>query len=92
MSILRVEGRVCAPVGAELAQLVQTLLRGGERRIVLDLAAVPDLDAAGAGELVSMFNMAAAAHAAFHVSHPSKRVRKLLDRARLLELLTDPMT
>jgi len=52
-SILQVEGGLRTPVGPELSRRISGLLARGERRILLDLAQLTDIDAAGIGELVS---------------------------------------
>ena len=67
---------------------IEHLQRAVLRRIVLNLAAVSDLDAAGVGELVHLFNMAATAHSELRIANARPRVRELLDRARVFNLLT----
>ena len=67
---------------------VRALLRQGERVIVLDLAAVTRIDAAGVGELVRVFNMAAAVNGRLRISSASPWVRTLLERAGVFDLLT----
>jgi anti-anti-sigma factor len=63
------------------------LLRRGERDIVLDLARVSSIDAAGVGELVRAYNLAAAMDGLLRVAHVTKRVREMLERAGLLTFL-----
>ena len=87
-SILHITGPLRVPLGLELHRSVNTILRGGVRRIVLDLAAVSDVDAGGVGELIHLFNMASAAHTELRFANACRRVRELLDRARVLDLLT----
>jgi anti-anti-sigma factor len=67
---------------------VHTLLRRGERRIVLDLSAVSRIDAAGVGELIRTFNMATATNGAVRIVNATARVREMLERAHLFDLLT----
>jgi anti-anti-sigma factor len=86
-AVLDVEGALCAPVSAELRQNVQRLLRRGRRRIVLNLAAVSDLDAAGIGELVTVYNATMAANGVLRITHVSGTARELLDRVGLLAVL-----
>jgi anti-anti-sigma regulatory factor len=76
------------PVDLELQWTVHAALRCGVRRIELDLAAVPDLDAGGVGELVHLFTMAAAAHGELRIANARPRVQALLCRAHLFDLLT----
>ena len=87
VSIVRVGSRLRTPVSAELRHRVETLLRRGDRRILLDLAAVSDLDAAGLGELVRAYNVTIAANGVLRVAHAFGRVRELLDRVGLFDLL-----
>ena len=87
-SVLRIHGPVRVPVGGELRRSVNTLLRRGGQRILLDLSRVPALDAGGLGELVHLYNMASAAHGVLRVVEVTARVRQLFDRAGLVDLLT----
>jgi len=90
-SILRVEGSLRAPMHNELARRVETLLDRGERRLVLDLARLSEIDAAGVGELVEAFNRTSAAGGVLRIAHASRRVRTLLDLTGVSKLLTaDP--
>ena len=88
VSILHIAGPLRVPLDLELRRTVHASLRRGFRRIVLNLASVSDLDAGGVGELVRMFNLAAAAHGELRIANASPRVRELLDRARVFDLLT----
>lgn len=88
VSILHITGPLRVPLGLELQWTVHRILRRGTRRIELNLAAVFDLDAGGVGELVHLFNMAAAAHSELRIASVRPRVRALLDRARVFDLLT----
>ena len=89
--LVRIEGRLRAPVSTVLRDTVAALLRGGERQLVVDLSRVADLDAAGIGELVCIYTMAASAGAVLRVERPTRRVHALLDRAGLVEVLgADP--
>ncbi|HEU4938577.1 MAG TPA: STAS domain-containing protein [Vicinamibacterales bacterium] len=86
--ILRVEGGLRAPVSRVLRHHVRTLLLRGERRIALDLSAVSKIDAAGVGELVRTLNMTTAAHGGLRIVKTTARVRKVLERANLFDLLS----
>jgi anti-anti-sigma regulatory factor len=89
VSILHIHGPLRVPLPLDLQWTVHGLLRRGVRRIELDLAAVPALDAGGVGELVHLYNMAAAAHSMLRIANPRPRVRELLDRSRLFDLLSE---
>jgi anti-anti-sigma factor len=83
-----VEGPLRLPVNRDLHRSVRTLLRQGERDIVLDLAAVTRIDAAGVGELVRAYNMTNAAAGYLRVVHTNRWVREILNRVGLYELLS----
>lgn len=85
---VHVEGPLRIPVSRSLRHDVHALLRRGERRIVLDLSAVPRIDAAGVGELIRTFNMAAATHGAVRIVNATAWVRQMLERARVFDLLS----
>ena len=61
LSIVALEGTLRAPHTAELTRRIQALLDRGERRIVVSLSDLTDIDAAGVGELVRAYNLATAA-------------------------------
>lgn len=87
VTVLCLEGPLLAPVGLELRRQVEALLRRGERLLLLDLAGVDDLDAAGMGELVNVYRMAAAANGALQIARATGKVREMLDLAGLFEPL-----
>lgn len=91
-AMLRIEGPLRAPVDQELRSRVLGLLHSGERRIVLDLAGVPRIDAAGVGELVRVYRMAIAANGACRVVHATAWVREVLERVGLFALLTQSVS
>jgi anti-anti-sigma factor len=78
---------VQARVGSELRHRVKALLGAGERRILLNLAGVSGLDAAGVGELVRAYNMATAVNGVLRIANTSGRVREVLVRVGLFDLL-----
>jgi anti-anti-sigma regulatory factor len=88
-SVLEVKGALRAPIKSELCDRVAALLEGGERRIVLDLARVCDIDAAGIGELVHLSNMAAGVGCVLQISRPTNQVRQLLDAIGLSGFVID---
>lgn len=85
--VVHVDDGLRMPVNRALRHTVCNLLRRGERRIVLDLAAVSRIDAAGIGELIRAFNMTTAVSGAMRVVNATGWVRQMLDRAGLVELL-----
>jgi anti-anti-sigma factor len=86
-SILEVEGTLRVPLNSGLSERVHALLLGGERRILLDLGHLNDIDAGGVGELVRAFKTTNAAGGVLSISHASRRVRHLLDVAGVLQFM-----
>lgn len=86
-SVVHLEGALRAPVDCGLRSQVGALLGRGERQILLDLSHVPDVDAAGVGELVRVHNTTAAAGGVLRVEHAGGHVREVLTRVGLYELL-----
>ena len=87
VSILHISGPLRVPLSRDLQSAVHAVLRGGVRRIELNLAAVSDLDAGGVGELVQVYNLAAGAHCVLRIVSTPARVQKLLCKAGLFDLL-----
>ena len=85
---LHVEGALRVPVSHDLRHNVRTLLRTGERTIVLDLARVSRIDAAGIGELVRAYNMTKAVNGWLRIVHASAWVREILTHVGLFDLLS----
>lgn len=71
------------PFNWAFRHVVRTLVRRGERGIVVDLAGVSRIDAAGIGQLVRAYNIAAASGGALRIVNTSSRVREMLERVRL---------
>ena len=89
---VRVIGQLRAPGTSALRRAVTALLLDGERHILLDLAAVTDLDAAGIGELVHVSNLTTAAGGTLQIARARTSVRRLLDGVGLLRVLEDTST
>jgi anti-anti-sigma factor len=87
MAVLRVDGALHGRQGAELRKEVHTLLRRGERAIVVCLARASNVDAAGIGELVRAYHMTAASAAILRVTEATGRVREVLARVGLFDIL-----
>lgn len=86
---VRATGPLRTPVSRVMRQSVRALLRRGQRRIVLDLSGISRIDAAGIGELIRAFNMTTAVNGAMRVVNATGRVREMLERAQLFQLLSD---
>jgi anti-anti-sigma regulatory factor len=71
-----------------LRHIVHSLIRRGERTIVLDLTRVPNVDAAGVSELVRAFNMAVHAKSVVRIVNASGWVRQSLKTGGLYEILS----
>jgi anti-anti-sigma factor len=87
-SIVHIEDPLRTPLTGELRRKIDALLRRGNRNILLDLGDT-DLDAAGIGELVRVFNLTRAAGGHLRVTCIRRSVRQLLEQVGLLHLLTD---
>ena len=87
-SILDVEGTLRVPLNSGLSEHVRALLLSGERRILLDLGRLSDIDAGGVGELVRAFNTTTAAGGVLWIAHANGRVRQLLDVAGVLRFMS----
>jgi anti-anti-sigma factor len=88
LATVRVAGTLRAPVRGELSQTLGTLIRRGERRVLLDLADLREIDAAGVGELIRAFNALRAAGGVLRIAHANRHVRRLLHIAGVYRLLT----
>ena len=87
LSVLEVKGSLRAPATAALRHRVHDRLRIGERRLLLDLSRLADIDAAGVGELVRVFNAMYAVGGVLQIAHARRRVRRLLDTAGVWQFL-----
>ncbi len=90
VSVIGVERPLRAPVDGRLRRRIEAALRAGNRSVVLDLAGVSEIDAAGVGELVHAYNAISARHGVLRVAGTRPRVRALLERARLARFLSAP--
>jgi anti-anti-sigma factor len=78
------------PSNGELVQIVRACLRRGERKIVLDLAAVSTIDAAGIGELVRAYSVASAGNGVLRIVNANAWVRETLERVGLFNRFVSP--
>jgi len=91
--ILYLDGAFGTTMNRKVRHQIASLLRCGERQIIVDLAQVTSIDAAGVGELVRAHNMARAAGATIYFVNAAAHVRELIARVGLGDiLLTDPVT
>jgi len=86
-SILEVAGTLRVPLNSGLRERIHALLLGGERRILLDLGRLDDIDAGGVGELVRAFDGTRAAGGVLRIANASRRIRHLLDVAGVLRFM-----
>ena len=87
--VVQGDGPLRTPVSPSLQEEVQARLSRGERTLVINLAAVNDIDAAGVGELVRVFNMAIAEGAVLRLTRVAPRIREVLQRLGLSLLLDE---
>ena len=86
-SVLELDGTLQAPLNGELRQRVEALLARNERRILVNLARLCAIDAAGVGALLDAYVIASQAGGVLRVTGANRRVRQLLDVAGVLGLL-----
>jgi anti-sigma B factor antagonist len=86
--VLPLEGPLRVPISGDLPARVHALLAAGERNVVLDTTAVSSIDAGGIGELVRAYKLALAVNGSLRVASANRRVREILQRVGLLQLLT----
>jgi anti-anti-sigma factor len=85
---LCIEDPLYEPNNGEVRRGVRTLLDRGARVVVVDLSRVTRIDAAGVGELVRAYCTTIAANAGLRIVHVTSRVRQMLERAGLFDLLS----
>lgn len=83
--ILDLEGNIRLGEGSiEFRQLIQQLVRNGERNILLNLARVTYIDSSGLGELVSGFTSLQKFNGDLKLLHLTRRVNELMTITKLL--------
>jgi anti-anti-sigma factor len=87
-TLVELHGILRAPADMTLCERVEALLRGGQRQIVLDLAPLSAIDAAGVGELIRAYNMATGAGGVMRIARAKGRVGHLLEVAGVLRLFS----
>jgi anti-anti-sigma factor len=87
--VLYLAGPFRIPISEDLHVAVSTALRQGINRIVLDLADVSRIDAAGVGELVRAYNLTVAVDGVLRVQNTPPWVRRVLELVGLFTILTN---
>ena len=75
------------PLCTDLQSRIHALLGDGERRVLLDLSRLTQIDAAGVGELVRAFKTARAAGGILQIGHARTRVEHVLRLSGLWTVL-----
>ena|SRR2546425_12517551 len=70
-----------------LRRHVQGALASGIRRFIFDISEVPYLDSSGCGELICVHTSIVRVQGSLAIVNPQQRVRLLLDRIRLNQIL-----
>lgn len=79
IAIVRVgETRLMYPLLSEFADAVTALVKGGERKILIDLSPVVYVDSASIGCLMDLYRQSAAASGTLKLSGVQKRVETML--------------
>jgi len=86
--VVELDGRLVAGVGDEmLREVVNELLAGSWKKILLDLTQVPRIDSAGVGELVAGVHLAERFEARIKLVLTGGKVSQVLRLSRILPLL-----
>lgn len=87
-AVLVVSGRITSTeCRGDLKSAVRGLIERGRKQIVLDLEAVPFLDSAGLGELVSSYAGAKRLGGSLTLTSVNRRVMSAIEEARLSHVL-----
>jgi anti-anti-sigma factor len=86
-SVLCLSGVIGTAAEGEVLRRVEAVLSRGVRHIVLNIANVTRVDAAGLGQLVQASNLARAARAELRVVGAAERIRSLFERTGLVPVL-----
>ena len=88
IAVLALTGRITdAECHGELKAAVRNLVERGRKRIVLDLEAVPFLDSAGLGEIVSSYATVTQLGGSLKLTNANSRVVDVIELARLTGVL-----
>ena len=84
VTVLDLDGKILLGQGDEvLRHTVRSLIAGGTRNLVLNLAAVPHVDSAGLGELVRCHTRMVQAGGSVKLLNLTARIRDLLSITKL---------
>ncbi len=84
VTVLDLDGKILLGQGDEvLRHTVRSLIAGGTRNLVLNLAAVPHVDSAGLGELVRCHTRMVQAGGSIKLLNLTARIRDLLSITKL---------
>ena len=87
-AVLIVTGRITFPeCRGDLKSAVRSLIERGRKEILLDLEAVPFVDSAGLGELVSSYASVKRLGGSLRLTNINRRVAAAIDSARLSHVL-----
>ena len=87
VTVIDVDGKILLGEGdVEIKQTVDTLLKHGDKKILLNLAKVPYLDSAGLGEIIRCFTALRRNGGNFKLLSPNKRIIDLLSITKLLNV------
>jgi anti-anti-sigma factor len=86
--VLQIQGTLRVPMNSELRDTVAALLHRSQRRLLLDLARLTAIDAAGVGELIHAFTLTNTAGGVLQVARARWHVRHLLDISGVLDKLS----
>ena len=84
-TVVELHGTLRAPADMTLREKVEALLGGGQEQIVLDLAGVSAIDAAGIGELIRAYDTAVGAGGVVRIAGAKGRARQLLEVVGVLD-------
>jgi len=72
-------GELDLSAASSLANVLDSVVRNEEEKLILDLKELKYIDSTGIGLIVSAIKVRAAMHAAFQVDHIPAKVRRLFD-------------
>lgn len=87
VEILELSGKITIGEGeGDLRQVVQELVEGGRRKILISLERVGFMDSAGLGELVACYKRATEKGGTIKLLRPSGKVKDLLSLTKITEI------
>lgn len=81
--VVTIHGRLDAPVAHELKQKLDSLIRGGEIHLVVDLAGVEFVDSTGLSVLITALKSASGLGGEVVLLRPTSTVRSIIELTRL---------